>query len=335
MTDYSLESLASFIAFARKRLQDDSAASIEPSIEDGQAAPTELGDDHHDYIATSPPPELRWAWQDLEARFEQGDTIKCIVTGWNRGGLLVRWNRIQGFVPASQLCDTPALARLGEWEDADRDEMLAHWVGEELDLKIIELDVTRNRLVFSERATLWAPHQGDDLLAHLGVGDICQGRVSNICDFGAFVDLGGIDGLIHISELSWGRVTRPSSMLEVDQDVQVYVLSVDSDSRHIGLSLKRLQPNPWEMVRERYAEGDLALATITNIADFGLFARIEEGIEGLIHISEISSERVSHPADMAAVGDRVKVAVLNIDCEHHRLSLSMRRANEQPDDVET
>ena len=97
MTDYSLESLASFIAFARKRLQDDSAASIEPSIEDGQAAPTELGDDHHDYIATSPPPELRWAWQDLEARIEQGDTIKCIVTGWNRGGLLVRWNRIQGY----------------------------------------------------------------------------------------------------------------------------------------------------------------------------------------------------------------------------------------------
>jgi len=326
MAVYSLNSMSEFMERARRRLRSIEGRPKEQGLP-WAASVTDGGEAARSYPLS---PELASAWGKLEQHFATGDTLQVIVTGWNRGGLLVHWGEVQGFVPASQLRQVPVMA-----DEQEREEMLIRWVGEELDVKIIELDSARNRLVFSERATRWGPQDGLRLLSTLSEGDICSGHVSNVCDFGAFVDLGGLDGLIHISELSWGRVTNPADLLHIGQEVQVYVLSVDRDSRHVGLSLKRLQRNPWAVVEQRYKVGDIVEATVTNVVDFGLFAQIEEGLEGLVHISEIADERISHPGDVASPGDQVLVSVLKIDSARHRLSLSMKRVDghDRDDDV--
>lgn len=325
MAVYSLNSMSEFMERARRRLR-----SLEPRPQEQSlpwtSSPSDVGEAARAYPLS---PELAQAWDALETHFADGDTLQVIVTGWNRGGLLVRWGEVQGFVPASQLRQVPVMA-----DEQEREEMLIRWVGEELEVKVIELDSLRNRLVFSERATRWGPQDGLRLLNTLNEGDICNGHVSNVCDFGVFVDLGGLDGLIHISELSWGRVTNPADLLHMGQEVQVFVLAVDRANRHVGLSLKRLQPNPWAVVEQRYNVGDIVEATITNVVDFGLFAQIEEGLEGLVHISEIADERIGHPGEVASPGDRVLVSVLKIDSTRHRLSLSMKRVDgHHTDDV--
>lgn len=306
---YNLESLADFVNRAMAR----SRASVPPDTTTQGAG--EGGDEHVGAQNAS----LDAAWMRLAEIMQEDQVTTGIVTGWNRGGLLVRWNELQGFVPASQLKEVPLFS-----SDDSRDEKLSRWVGEELALKVIELDRSRNRLVFSERATQWGPKDGERLLAAIRPGEVYDGYVSNICDFGAFVDLGGIDGLIHISELSWGRVIHPSRHLQIGQKVRVYVLSVDRAGHHVGLSIKRLLPNPWSVVEEKYAPNDLVEATITNVVEFGAFAQIEEGLEGLIHISELSEERVEHPSEIVGPGDVVRVRILRIDAARHRLSLSMR-----------
>ena len=260
-------------------------------------------------------PRLDAAWEEATRVFRNGETVSGIVTGWNRGGLLVRWGALQGFIPISQLGAIP------QFEDGDsRDEKLARWVGEELDLRIIELDRNRNRLVFSERATAWGPKDGEQVFEEIVPGETRRGRVSNLCDFGAFVDLGGVDGLVHISELSWGRVTHPRDLLSIGQEVQVCVLGIDGDNHRIALSLKRLQPNPWATVEERFYVGQITRATITNVVDFGAFAQIEEGLEGLVHRSELHT-KVAHPSEVLNVGDQVLVRILGIDSAKHRLGL--------------
>lgn len=328
MALYSLDGLGDFIERARRRLDEDERRALQQDLDWGYAASHVDEQYAHVYPLS---PELAKAWDELEDCFAQGNTLQVIVTGWNRGGLLVRWGEVQGFVPASQLRQVPVTD-----DEREREEFLIRWVGEELDVKIIELDSSRNRLVFSERATRWGPQDGARLLDELEEGAICQGCVSNICDFGVFVDLGGLDGLIHISELSWGRVSSPADLLQIGQEVKVSVLTIDRDNRHVGLSLKRLQPNPWAVVEQRYDVGDIVEAVITNVVDFGLFAKIEEGLEGLIHISEIADDRIRHPSDIASPGDRVLVSVLKIDSARHRLSLSIKRAQEQgPYDVQS
>jgi small subunit ribosomal protein S1 len=275
-------------------------------------------------------PELAAAWQEATRIFQGGQVVSGIVTGWNRGGLLVRWTELQGFVPTSQLREVPTFE-----DEESRDEKLAHWVGEELALKVIELDQSRNRLVFSERATAWGPKDGERLLAELSPGDVRQGCVSNLCDFGVFVDLGGIDGLVHISELSWGRVSHPREILELGQAVQVHVISVDRENRRVALSIKRLRPDPWSVVAKKYTVGQVIEATITNVVDFGAFARIEDGLEGLIHLSELSELPVAHPAEAVHLGQFVQVRILRIDSANHRLGLSVRRASEPAHDGAT
>lgn len=284
-----------------------------PSIHDGDIPPVR-------HIS----PETEHAWKAASQVFEKGEIVSGIVTGWNRGGLLVRWDELQGFVPASQLKEMPVFE-----DDDSRDEKLSRWVGEELGLKVIELDRSRNRLVFSERATIWGPKDGDTLLSDISAGEIRAGHISNLCDFGAFVDLGGVDGLIHISEISWGRVSHPRDMLEIGQDVRVYVISVDRENRRVALSLKRLVPDPWSVVEEKYAVGQVTMATITNLVDFGAFARLEEGLEGLIHLSELCAVPVSHPSQVVNLGEDVSVRVLRIDSTNHRLGLSMRQAADE------
>lgn len=261
-------------------------------------------------------------WMLAKTTCERDETVELVVTGYNRGGLLVSWNSLRGFVPASQLIDFPV-----ELDEIGRREALSRRVGQSLQLRIIELDIAMNRLILSERAAQVQPGQRADVLAKLQEGDTCEGTVTNVCDFGAFVDLGGVEGLIHISELSWGRVGHPRDVLSGDQKVKVFVMSVDPEEERIALSLKRLQPDPWESVEKRYQVGQTVEGVVTNVVDFGAFACIEEGLEGLIHVSELAEGQFLHPRNVVKEGDKVVACILNIDGPARRLGLSLRTSD--------
>lgn len=261
------------------------------------------------------------AWQLAQASLENGDILELQVMGYNRGGLLVQLNGLRGFIPASHLVNSP-----NHLEYAEREAELASRVGDGLSLKIIDLNKDRNRLILSERAAMSNEEREARLLAELFPGEVRRGRVTNLCSFGAFVDLGGIEGLIHISEMSWGRVRHPSDVLQSGDEVEVYIINVDREKKKIGLSLKRLQPDPWTTVEERYQVGQLVEGTITNVVNFGAFARVEEGLEGLIHISELAEGNFLHPRNVVKEGDVVTARILNIDSAKHRLGLSLRQA---------
>lgn len=263
---------------------------------------------------------LQRAWQLAQTSFENGEILELEVMGYNRGGLLVRFSELRGFVPASQLLNSP-----NHLDDEERRAELAKQVGETLSLKIIDLDRDRNRLILSERAAMSDEEREARLLAKLCEGDILRGRVTNLCAFGAFVDLGGVEGLIHISEMSWGRIGHPSEVVRSGDEIEVYVINVNREEKKIGLSLKRLQPDPWTTVEERYQVGQLVEGVITNVVSFGAFARIEEGLEGLIHISELAEGTFLHPRNVVKEGDVVTARILNIDSANHRLGLSLRQ----------
>jgi small subunit ribosomal protein S1 len=241
------------------------------------------------------------------------------VVGCNRGGLLVQFSQIQGFVPASQLLDLPR-----ELSSQARQTELASHIGDTLCLRVIELDRSRNRLILSERA---AAHDQEDktLLRSLSEGDVRTGLVTSLCGFGAFVELGGVEGLIHISELSWGRVNHPVDVVKPGDEVNVYVMGVEPDQHRVALSLKRLKPDPWTLVEERFEVGQVIEAEITNVVSFGAFARVDEGLEGLIHISEMAEGNFLHPRNVVTEGERVTACILNIDSANHRLGLSLRQ----------
>jgi small subunit ribosomal protein S1 len=266
--------------------------------------------------------DLEHGWQVAQLALDQGELCCLKVSGANRGGLLVDWNGLQGFIPASHLKEMPrrrdALERMTE---------LARYIGEAVTVRLIEVDPEQNRLVFSERAAL-SGAAPTAVLKSLSPGDICQGAVSNLTSFGAFVDLGGVEGLIHISELSWDRVRSPGDVLRPGQQVEVYVLGVNPEEGRIALSLKRLRPNPWQEVDSRYHVGQLVEGMVTNVVSFGAFVRIEEGVEGLIHISELAEGSFLHPRNVVEEGDTVRVRVLNIDPAHQRLGLSLRQVHD-------
>lgn len=285
------------------------AESSAPSAEGGSYSATDLR-------ASSYATDRKW--QTLHHLFADGTVVCLDVTGYNKGGLLVEWQDLQGFVPTSQLSDAPVLA-----DDCARMDYLASHVTQRLKLKVIELDRAQNRIIFSERAARWGECCPDSLLAELRAGDLCEGDVSNLCDFGVFVDLGGIDGLIHVSELSWRRVNHPRDVLHVGQRIKVHVIDVDHKRRRIALSLKRLQPNPWATVAERYHPGMVVEGVITNVVEFGAFARVEDGVEGLIHISELSQGEPPR-AHLPAEGESVLVRILSVDAENQRMALSLR-----------
>jgi small subunit ribosomal protein S1 len=261
-------------------------------------------------------------WRKAERLFEEGGVHEGTVAGYNKGGLLVYFGQIRGFVPASQLS---GLSRRSSHED--RMGTLSKMEGQELLLKVIEVDRQRRRLIFSERAASreWREKRKDELLNELQEGDIRPGTVRNLCEFGAFVDLGGADGLIHISELSWRRVKHAREVLRVGADVEVYVLRVDRERKRIGLSLKRLQPDPWHVAEESYEVGQVVKSVVTNIVDFGAFARVEDGIEGLIHVSELSDGDFA-PRDLVREGEQLYVKILSIDAHRQRMGLSLKQA---------
>lgn len=270
--------------------------------------------------------ELEKDWRLSEKCFQEGRIVECTVSAYNRGGLIVHLGKVRGFVPASQLSGY----KHSPERKAETEEFLASLVGQKLQLKIIELDRSRNRLIFSERAAAqeWSKIQKEKLLNELKEGQTRIGRVSSLCDFGAFVDLGGADGLIHLSELSWTRVNHPREVLQVGDEVEVYILSVDRERQRIGLSLKKLQPEPWSLVNEKYSIGQLVEGTITKLADFGAFALVDGEIEGLIHISELSNETIRHPREVVKEGDTITLRIIGIDPERRRMGLSLRQVDE-------
>lgn len=259
-------------------------------------------------------------WEELKRCFEAGEILELEVIGYNRGGVLTDCQSLQGFVPASQLVEFRPPS-----SEEDRSNQLKELVGRKLRFKIIELDPDRNRLILSQRAAESGPDDPIAILDQLHPGEVREGRVTNLCPFGAFVDLGGIEGLIHISELSWGRVDSPHEVLSVGDTVQVYVLNVDCERHRVGLSLKRLQPDPWDSVEERYQVGQLVQGRVTNVVDFGAFVRIEEGLEGLVHVSELAEGSFLHPRNVVREGEMVTVRILHIDGKNHRLGLSLRQ----------
>lgn len=262
---------------------------------------------------------LEESWRAAEAAFQNDDTLELLVTGYNKGGLLVVWNGLQGFVPASQLADFPHFHL-----ETARYEELKRRQNQHLQLKIIELDAAANRLILSERAALVAAKARHALLNQIRPGDCRQGQVTNLSDFGVFIDLGGVEGLIHISELSWGRVNHPSDVVQPGQIVNVLVLNVNRDAGRIALSLKRLKADPWLSVEERYRPGQMVEGVISSVVNFGAFAVLEEGLEGLIHISELAEGTFLHPRNVVNKGDRVRARVLTVDGRNRRLALSLR-----------
>lgn len=260
------------------------------------------------------------AWDAVQQVYEADQTIELPVIGYNRGGLLIEWGSLRGFVPASQLVDFPAVAEI----QARRSELAAR-IGQRLTLRVIELERGQNRLILSERAAQVQPGTRANVLDNLRKGDICEGRVTNLCDFGAFVDLGGLEGLIHISELSWGRVGHPRDILTRGDTIKVYVMEVNRDRGRVALSVKRLQPDPWQTVEQRYRIGQMVEGVITNVVDFGAFACVEEGLEGLIHVSELAEGHFLHPRNVVQEGEKVRARILNIDGQARRLGLSLRQ----------
>ena len=261
------------------------------------------------------------AWHTLEQLSKSGELVQGRITGHNKGGAVVDVEGLQAFIPLSQLV-LP--------QTSDPAKALAQRVGEELALKVLEVNRRRNRAVLSERAAHRERREGekDKLLDELQEGDVRKGHVTGISSFGAFVDIGGADGLIHISEISWAPVEAVGDALSVGQEVDVYVLRIDRDNRRIALSLRRLGPTPWEMARDRFEQGQLVTGTITKLMDFGAFARLEDTIEGLIHVSELTDRHIRHPKEVVQVGDTLTLRVVSVDHVRQRIGLSVKQVEE-------
>jgi small subunit ribosomal protein S1 len=271
-------------------------------------------------------PQASYDWAAARELYESDGIAELSVTGVNRGGLLVEGEHIRGFIPLSHLIGVPSLT-----SEEERQAVMYRKIGQPIRAKIIEFDPEKGRVVFSERAAQAAPGRRAELLTKLQVGDRIQGEVTNITNFGVFIDLGGMEGLVHLSEISWGRVHNPADFVSIGQKVDVEVISVDRDQGRIALSLKRLQSDPWVTVPERYEPGKWVLCKITHVTNFGAFATLEEGVEGLIHISELADGPFSHPRNIVTEGEEVTARVISVESGSRRLALSLRKPLESLD----
>ncbi|MEY8441381.1 30S ribosomal protein S1 [Lactobacillaceae bacterium 24-114] len=266
--------------------------------------------------------EARKVWDDIQKKFDAGETITAKVTQAVKGGLVVDAG-VRGFVPASMITDHYV-------------EDLNQFKGQELDFKIIEIEPSENRLILSHKEIVKSQHEeaAKEIFAKLQPGDVVEGKIARMTNFGAFIDLGGVDGLVHVSEISYDHVDKPSDVLEVGQDVKVKVLSVDPERERISLSIKQTLPGPWDDIEEKAAEGTVLTGTVKRLTSFGAFVEVFPGVEGLVHISQISHKHIATPADVLKVGQEVKVKVLNVDPENQRLGLSIKALEERPKDEE-
>ncbi len=265
-------------------------------------------------------------WEKAKELYESGEVLEREVISTNKGGLIVAFGAVRGFVPGSQLANRHISTA------TDKNNRWSNMIGEKLSLKIIEVDQRRNRLILSERAAvdIVRQQQKEEMLESLAVGEVIKdARITSLADFGAFVDLGGAEGLVHLSELSWSQVSHPSEVLKVGQIIDVYVLNIDHGRQRIGLSIKRLLPEPWTQALESYQPGQIVNAIITKITSFGAFARIDNTLEGLIHISELSNANVGHPHEVVKEGEEVKVRIISIEPARRRMGLSLKQAAEE------
>jgi small subunit ribosomal protein S1 len=264
-------------------------------------------------------------WLFAESLLASGESYDGKIIGFNKGGLIIPVGQLRGFVPASQV----SLLRRLDSSGNTPEERWGPMVDEPITVAVIEVDRERRRLILSERAALQETRESlkERLLDELSEGDIRTGRVTSLADFGAFVNIDGADGLVHLSEISWERIEHPREVLRVGQEVQVKVIGVDRERKRIGLSIRQLQEDPWAKKIENLKEGQLIEGTITHLTKFGAFARLDEDLEGLIHISEISEQRVAHPKEVLHEGDVVTLRVIKIEPERHRIGLSLRKVD--------
>jgi small subunit ribosomal protein S1 len=263
------------------------------------------------------------AWKDLEAAHEADEMVTGIINGKVKGGFTVDINTIRAFLPGSLVDVRPVRETV-------------HLEGKELEFKVIKLDQKRNNVVVSRRAVMEAANsvERDALLESLQEGMSVKGIVKNLTDYGAFVDLGGVDGLLHITDMSWKRIKHPSEIVEVAQEIDVKILKFDRERNRVSLGLKQLGEDPWVEITGRYPEGSRVNAKITNLTDYGCFAELEEGVEGLVHVSEMDwTNKNVHPSKIVQLGDEVEVMVLDIDEERRRISLGIKQCQQNPWDA--
>lgn len=262
-------------------------------------------------------------WIKADELRDSKEMFHSSIIGFNKGGLIVPMGGLRGFVPASQISLSRRAGMKGDTPEQRWQEM----VGQEIDVCVIEVDRERRRLILSERAASSETRETikERVIDELNEGDVRRGRVTSLADFGAFVNINGADGLVHLSEISWDRIQHPSEVLKVGQEVDVKVISVDRDKRRIGLSIRQLQDDPWSRQISEYEVGQLVEGTITRLTKFGAFARLKDDLEGLIHISEISEKRIEHPKEVLHEGDVITLRIIKIDPTNHRVGLSLRR----------
>jgi len=258
-------------------------------------------------------------WDKARKLYEFDEVIELQVNGFNRGGVLVRGDGLQGFVPISHLLKFDNIK-----DNENRDQLLAGHISAMLRLKIIECEPEMERIVFSERAALAGGGKRNQIFKSLSIGDNVRGVVTNVTDFGVFVDIGGVEGLVHVSELSWGRVQHPSTILKLGDSIEALVLQVNEENSRVALSYKRLFPNPWESLIKQYKPGDIIPATITSIVKYGAFAKLKEGVEGLIHVSSMNNNLGKNEVmQLLKSGMSVQVQILHVDPGHRRLGLGL------------
>jgi small subunit ribosomal protein S1 len=259
----------------------------------------------------------QYDWEKARQLLKSEEAVQVSVTGHNRGGVLVRWNRLEGFIPSSHLVSFNLSSDRRDWSEI---------LNRPLGVKVIEVDQDRRRLIFSEREAQkeWRAQQKARLLAELKEGDRVKGVVTGLRDFGAFVNLGGADGLIHVSELAWHRVDHPRDVLKVGDEIDVYVLALDRQSNRIALSRKRLLSDPWEDADKRYHEGQLIDGTVTNVVDFGAFIALDNGLEGLLHLSEMGDGSLKEPYSYVKKGDRLSLRISHLEPEKRRVGFTQR-----------
>lgn len=279
-------------------------------------------DDDGSFILSISEALQRQDWQEAQRLLDSGEITTHTVVGFNKGGVTVEFNHLRGFVPASHLIDMPR-----NLSEEERRAELESRIGDEVRLKVIEVERRRRRLVMSQMLAEreYRAQQKATLFERLNVGDIIEGEVRGMRPFGAFVDIGGADGLLHVSEIDWAPVNHPQDVLEKGQKIKVQIIRMNPEKQQIALSSKRLLPNPWDGVEERYNPGEIVKVRITRVVDFGAFAQLEPGVEGLIHISELADIAVAEPLSTVRPGDEIDAKILRVDGKRHRIGLSRRQ----------
>lgn len=303
-----------------QRLLDEHALSVGENVFVAVVQPEGRGE--HIVLSLSRARSER-GWRDLQTGLDAGTIFRGRVAEVNRGGLVVEVEGVRGFLPLSQISSV----RINGVPAEELERTLSELIGRDVPVKVLEVNRKRNRLILSERVAVQELRQQrrDQLLTELHEGDVKTGRVTRLTEFGAFVDLGGADGLVHLSELAWRPVSNPADVVQVGEEVKVVVLGIDHERRKISLSMRRTQEEPWTTAAERYPVGSLVTARITRLTTFGAFAQLDDGIEGLIHVSELSDRHVVHPRNVVHEGEEVTLRVLRVEPERRRLGLSLRQ----------